>query len=142
MLLGWQPACLTPCRGLLSPPASSNTQPPGEQRWVGERVFLWAGGGGRDLEKEPQGQEGRWRCLSTMEWELWETKTEGNGSERPFLFPLCAFTSLRKDSRVPRAHQGCPTPSQCSTVEESEELVRGHSSPQGTAAATDKDASR
>lgn len=29
---------------------------------------------------------------------------------RPFLFPLCAFTSLRNNSRVLQVHQGHPTP--------------------------------
>lgn len=44
---------------LFSPQATSHRQPPGEQWWVGERMFLRGGGGRRDLEKEPQGQEGR-----------------------------------------------------------------------------------
>jgi len=102
---------------LLFPPATCNTQPLGKRLLVGEKVCLWAGGGGSDLEKEPQGQKGRWRWPSTMGRERWETETEGNGSGRPFLFAPHALTGLRKQSRVPQAHHSHPTPAQCSTVE-------------------------
>lgn len=91
----------------------SNIQPPGVHWWrrLVEEGGSWrrspkAKNAGRDALVPWNGNYGRLR-LNKMAVR-----------ERPFLFPLCAFTSLRKDSRVLQAHQGYPTPPQRSTLEE------------------------
>lgn len=104
---GETPPCSSSVALLLPLPIHNHQE---SSRQFGERVCLCTGGGGRDLRKETQGQKGRWRCPSTTKWEWWETETEGNGSGKSILSALRALTGLRKKSRVPQAHHGCPTP--------------------------------
>lgn len=119
---------------LLSPCATSNIRSPGGQWWVGDGVFLWAGGGGRDLEKEPKAKKaGR------------DAPAPWNGNYGRLRLKRMAFSvstvCLHKSEEEQQSSPGSPRPSSSTTVlptsEESEELVRGHSSPQDTAATID-----